>query len=492
MTGHSHDGVLAATTAAMSSLIAVASAAQAPLAQAAGDLIIHPAPQGIALSPDYKVRVNGREAPVYAIVVNPTPEYRDIPGPGAMISFDFDPLTGPAIVEVEVVAGVRQVRVRPLSRQIEASLEGNVATFRVDRPGQFFIEVDGSRDNPLFVFANPLEAEPAPDPTNPNVIYFGPGVHHPGRIEVGSHQTLYLAGGAWVNAGVMIADAENVVFRGRGILHGGEFPRERTPTDRFVHIDRCRNVRMEGVILLDPYRWAVRPLNTVDLDIDNIKIIGWRRNSDGIDPCNSQNVRIRNSFIKAQDDGVSIKGIGHGRQPVRNITVENMVMWNNWMRAFVVGGETRAEVLEDITFRDSDILFSGFNPQSQQNRDAAMGIWNVDHGTIRNVTFENIRLEEVHRLVRIGVVQNKHSRDVGRGRIENIVFRDIFVTGGSPPVSEINGHDETAAVEGIRFVNIVIHGQKVRTSEDLRLTVGPHVSGLSIEATEDDAPPMAP
>jgi hypothetical protein len=49
----------------------------------------------------------------------------------------------------------------------------------------------------LLLFANRPENNP-PKHGDPNVVYFGPGIHKPERIALKAGQTLYLAGGAVV------------------------------------------------------------------------------------------------------------------------------------------------------------------------------------------------------------------------------------------------------------------------------------------------------
>ena len=72
------------------------------------------------------------------------------------------------------------------------------------------VEPDG-RKGPLLLFANPLETD-TPKQGDPNVVYFGPGVHKPEKIALQSGQTLYLAGGALVKAEVL-AQGSNITIR---------------------------------------------------------------------------------------------------------------------------------------------------------------------------------------------------------------------------------------------------------------------------------------
>ena len=51
----------------------------------------------------------------------------------------------------------------------------------------------------MHLFANPPEAQ-APKPGDPNVVFFGPGIHEVSHLVVTDNQTVYIAGGAIVRA----------------------------------------------------------------------------------------------------------------------------------------------------------------------------------------------------------------------------------------------------------------------------------------------------
>ena len=55
-------------------------------------------------------------------------------------------------------------------------MEGDTLTFTLTQPRNLSIEVNGEIFDNLQLFANPLETD-RPDPRDPDVIYFGPGVH---------------------------------------------------------------------------------------------------------------------------------------------------------------------------------------------------------------------------------------------------------------------------------------------------------------------------
>jgi hypothetical protein len=423
---------------------------------------LYPGPSGMDPSPLYKVRVDGQPSFVYAVTINPTGEYQNIPAPAAMTSFD---LGSEAVVEVEAPSEVVSATVHPLSRGIAAQVNGRRIRFTLREPGNFVVFLNGSRDVPLFVFANPPERDP-PSPNDPGVIYFGPGVHQPGLIELGSGQTLYLAGGAFVKGRVKSTGAHNAAIRGRGILYGGDYRKEEMGGDKFIMFRNCFNVRIEDIVSLDSFGWNVMLAGCRGATVDNLKVIGWRKNSDGVNPVSSENVVIRNCFIKNQDDGISVKASREVGPRLKNIRVEKCTMWQNWMRSFVLGGELTIARTENIVFRDSDIIYSGVNPKSAGNRDAALSVWNVDTAVAGDVLFEDIRVEEAVRLVRLALFKNKHSRDAGWGHIEGVLFRNITV-GNGPAAIEISGHSEEHVTKNVTFENLRIGGKRILSPDAL-------------------------
>ena len=80
----------------------------------------------------------------------------------------------------------------------------------------------GCKLHNLHLFANAVEKS-RPDPNDPDVIYFGPGVHQPkdtpgDAYNIPSGKTVYIAGGAVVRAKLVCDNVNNVKIIGRGIL----------------------------------------------------------------------------------------------------------------------------------------------------------------------------------------------------------------------------------------------------------------------------------
>ena len=187
----------------------------------------------------------------------------------------------------------QSVVVRPTSRGIKPTIKGRLITFRLPQPGQLTVELDGMH-YALHLFADPPETD-TPKAGDANVLYFGPGVHRPGKINLQSGQTVYVAGGAVVYTAIAARGLTGVRILGRGIIDTSEFPRGQGGGS--IRLANCTDVKIDGVILRDPDTWGLTGSGCRNVTISRVKLIGfWRYNSDGIDMCNSQDVTIRDSF----------------------------------------------------------------------------------------------------------------------------------------------------------------------------------------------------
>jgi hypothetical protein len=390
------------------------------------------------------------------------------------------------------------VAVRPAARGLKPAVDGRRIRFRLDRPGQITVEVNGWHQA-LHLFANPPQTA-LPGEHDPGVRYFGPGVHRPGKIRLQSHETLVVAGGAVVYGAVDVSEAEDVRILGRGIIDTSGF--ERGQGGGCLRLTHCRNVTVEGVILRDPDEWCFPLFGCAAVVISNVKLIGlWRYNADGIDVCNSEDVTIRDCFIRSFDDSIVVKGLARDRdRPVRRVLAERCVIWNDWGRALEVGAETCAPEITDLTFRDCDII---------RTAHIAMDIQHGDRATVRGVRFEKIRLEidevslpgliqkgteDTYRppdkpfcpaLLVVEIVNTMWSADKVRGTAEDITVRDITVTdrsrtpaGPAGPRSRLSGCDAAHRVSGVTIAGLSVNGRPLRSLAEAGITVGPYVDDV--------------
>lgn len=185
---------------------------------------IHHPPQGEKTVSDFIVRLNGQETKPYFCRVSAMPY--NTPWPGfqrpleqteiaSFVSFEMEE---PVTVSLTAQKDFSDLVIRPLSKEIQAKAEGREITFTISRCGYYTVELDGWH-NALHIFANPV-SDFGVDKDDPNVLYYGPGVHETGEIELQDNQTLFVDGGAVLYGSVVAIHKKNVRVVGYGIIDG--------------------------------------------------------------------------------------------------------------------------------------------------------------------------------------------------------------------------------------------------------------------------------
>jgi hypothetical protein len=484
-------------------------------------------------SKDYRVKVNGNPVFVYQARVSAIPFNQWWPGyqrpkdQTELASFAYWDMSGPVNVEVWSERPVETVAIRPTSYGIRPLVDGNRIKFRMLRPQQITVEVNGTH-YALHLFGNPPE-ENAPKPTDPNVLYFGPGIHWPGKIEMKSNQTVYIAGGAVVYGYIEATEQSNLRVLGRGILDVSEFKRPTKvwnnpsakplkPSERsklylaadggifggVISMCGCQNVLIEGIVVRDSNLWTIVPAGCRQVRIANVKLIGlWRYNTDGINTVNSEDVTIDGCFIRSFDDSICIKGGNYwhayksGDRPVRNVTVSNCVIWNDWARALVFSGVAVAPEMANIVFRDCDII---------RATGTVMGLHLPQKGAhIHDVRFENIRVEIDDEAYTPMIQKTYDAKYTGKkgvhcpsllsvsikgkgGPIQRVYLKNISVTGSGRhfPRSSLKGYDDEHCVEDVTIENLRVYGKLVQNEQEGKIRIGEYVNNVKFVTSHDE------
>ncbi|MGM9735145.1 MAG: glycosyl hydrolase family 28 protein [Candidatus Cryptobacteroides sp.] len=461
-------------------------------AQPQNNLVTYPAPEGVEMKADFEVkaRIPGGEwqsVATYMVKVDEVRGTKHCIEKASLAYFDFE-----GEVEVSVTSAdgpIEEARIRPLSYGLVPVVEGNTLTFTLDRARNLSVEVNGDIFHNLHLFANPI------DPNNPidgdkiktvkqlerkrkDVVYFGPGVHQlPGdTLRVQSGQTVYLAGGAVVFGTIEVIDVENVKVCGRGRVH----PQGRGAG---VVVTRSRNVEIEGIISTQ-----VPTGESDQVTIRNVKVIssyGW---GDGLNVFASSNVLMDGCFCRNSDDCTTVYAtrLGH-KGGCSNITMQNSTLWADVAHPIMIGlhGDVeKNEIIENLTYKNIDILD---HREKQIDYQGCMAINCGDNNFVRNVLFEDIRVEDFRQgqLIHMKVCFNdKYCKAPGRG-IDNVTFRNITYDGTNSEMSVICGYSPDRKITNVRFENLVINGELIhddmpgkpkwyKTADMARIFVGPN------------------
>jgi len=439
-------------------------------------VVTYPAPAGEASSDDYEVQAAGQKVDTYmARVLDPpfAEKEWDYGGPYSFANFD---MSGPVSVRIVCKRSLRNVVIRPKSSGIQPTLEDDhTLNLTLDRPRKLSVEPDG-KNGPLLLFANPLEMD-APMPDGKGVVYFGPGVHKPEKIILESNQTLYLAGGSVVKAEVL-AQGANIQIRGRGILDGSDWEWRKGPIGNLIAIRNSSDVEVNGITLRGSSHWTIVPKNCQRVTIRNVKLCNSRvQNDDGINPCNSQDVLITDCFIRSDDDCVALKGLDFSapNSDVERITVENSVLWCDRARIFLLGHESRAAFMRNITLRNLDIIHFSMTPfLFEPGEDMRL----------EDITVEDIRIhgEGQKEFIRLRPVVNQYMSKKVPGFIRNVRFQNVTVHGQSGDyLVQIEGADAEHEVRDVSFENVSIIGSKL-TEGSSGVRIGKHTQDVHFRA----------
>lgn len=445
-------------------------------------VVVFPATDGVARSSQYEVFANGQPVPVYD---GPVSSY-------AM--FDF---SGSVDVRVRSLArDVKWVDIRPFSSGIQPAF-GSDSTigFRLTAPCNLSIELNREWNRmPLFLFTNAPENNP-PSPDDTSVVYFGPGLHEAGVIELKSNQQLYLAGGAVVEGIVVAQQASDVKIGGRGVLLGTRCREFSKDWRHMISLRGCRNVELRDIMIVDSHAWDVTPFDCEDVTIDNLRIFSDNGGDDGMDIVQCRRAKISRCFIRTKDDCIAIKSFGKTTNNTNGIDISGCVLWNAaWGNAIELGFELQTDSVKNIRVHDCDVI--------HVDGGAALSIHNADRSVVDHVVFEDIRVEDAnHKLFDLALFISRYSSDgkvyipqeetrywhgiwdnvwaltpaerkahaAGRGKITHVVFRNIEVIDGYKPFSVVCGWDDDHAVENVLFENIRFHGKRVKNAEELLL-----------------------
>jgi hypothetical protein len=181
-------------------------------------------------------------------------------------------------------------------------------------------------------------------------------------------------------------------------------------------------------------------------------------------------VRITDCFIRSDDDCVALKGLDFSGENnnVERITVENCVFWCDRARIFLLGHESRAPFMRQITIRNLDIIHFSMTPfLFEPGEDMRL----------ENVIVENVRLngEGQREFIRLRPVVNQYMRKKTPGFVKDITFRNVSLEGAPGEYFvQLEGADAEHNVQQVLFQNVTVNGQPLRENSP-RLRIGQNV-----------------
>ncbi|MBK1809843.1 carbohydrate-binding protein [Clostridium sp. YIM B02505] len=347
------------------------------------------------------------------------------------------------------------------------------------------------------------------------IVYIPAGIYKIGNLELKSNVAVYLEGGAVLRATDDPADyishwyktsqsrdvtwfiytaenADNIKLYGRGTVDANGYYLANTKnlgTNLLVPVN-CSNFTVDGITFRDAGSWGIITARSNDLTFKNFKIFNHLNTGedDGIDICESQNVKVDNAIAISLDDSFSTKtwtipdlftNISvnwHGNpEPNDNITFNNCLAWT-YCYGYKIGQGVRQNQT-NITFQNSVVY------------DSSAGI-GIDHkyGTakIDTATFENIDIENVSNTN--GDVASwcdlniNNGSGEGGGPITNVKVKNINVRNKGTKPGMIKGLSSSSSFNGITFDSIYMLGNPspAVNLEAMNLTNIAYATGISV------------
>lgn len=388
----------------------------------------------------------------------------------ALFEHDF---AGPVTVRVRTDENFRKCVVRPSNLDIEVTvIDHNTVEFVLPsfESRKVSVEFDGNRQENLFVVGNRPDAD-KPSADVPGVMYFGPGEHELGEVEIGDGQTVYVDFGAVLYANFIVSGS-NVRFAGNGIITGsrmkhwgntqyacGDVLFEVSPTGR----PYIENFTVENLTFIDSPSWTLCLSHINGVRIENINMINWILNGDGIDLVCCQNALIKDCLLRCYDDCISLK-VNHGNKyDCANIEIDGCIIWEDIARGIVVGPEAGNAYIHPARIHSVNIHDCVF----LEHRGTSEG--------------DNVRAA-------LSICQWKHplDKDGYSTEISDVVcmdlyFDDISSDGTYIFVWQMPGQTENSYIRNLKFENIYVNdANRVRNPVFQTVTNENCILGMSV------------
>ncbi|MBE5786037.1 MAG: hypothetical protein E7324_00685 [Clostridiales bacterium] len=462
---------------------------------ALADIQAYPVPAGTPTERVlFEITANGLDVGVYSDL-----NMKNLPVNFAY--FNFDPGDE---VTVRIRSGIpfEKVDILPARDDLEWSVDGRIITVKMTNPGDdlTFVFNDNYQGATLHLFTNEIDHEAQAKRKKFGTIYYGPGYHdltHT-QVKVGSGQTLYVDAGAVVNGPIVVENSKNVTIEGTGVIMMTQKSAVNPQYGNIViTLNHASNVTIKNVIANShrTQNWTTHVYFSDNVLIENYKVVSTRYASvDALDISNSQNVTVKDCFLRSCDDCITIKGLGQsktpdGSPPNEHIHVSGCVLWNDCNNAMVVGEESFAAYYDDISFKDIDVLYSYDDRDNHGKLEerAVMSIVTL-HGTeITNILWEDIRVNNCQRLICFrfvdsfwfGSIQGDQSLP---GFVDGVTVRNVTCNSNNKDkiANEIllYGWSKDKQLMNLTFENVMVNGRKFNSLVFPKVKTNSHVRNI--------------
>lgn len=410
--------------------------------------ITYTPPENLETSADFTVNVNN------------TAVWTETVGNGGMENLNVANFScsGKQTITIKASEIISKYSIRPKSRNITAQVKGKELTFTIPGPQKLYIEINNLPH--LAIFANPLE-DKLPDTSDTNVVYYGPGIHTPGLINLKNNQTLYIAGGAVVNANIRGNNLQNIKILGRGNLNGN------------LQIGNSSNIDVEGIFMRSTRGWTNTLIDCYNSSYRNVKVFSYKSvwGLDGINPVSCKNFTIDDCFIRTKDDCIAVKSMPQfGGYTANDINTDSITVINNllvgWSHAdgFTMGFELQGGVAQNVLVKNCDILMA--SGQGRTGGHSGFSIVCDGASMVQNIRFEDIRVEAQieYKNLELIITEGRRYGTGNAGHIKGVYLKNIHWENANKPF--VIAGVPSNILEDVSFDNCFLAGKLITGFQD--------------------------
>jgi hypothetical protein len=303
-----------------------------------------------------------------------------------------------------------------------------------------------------------------------------------------SDQTIYITGGAYIKGAFVscptptrCSDAKRITIRGRGILSGENFNRPYNGVSfESLSADLPAVVQLQGSDIVDGQFNGQRQahiegvtivqapfdniyLSGIDNWVDNVKVISWYPNTDGIKAGNDYEIdgvehpgrgRVENSFLKDGDDSIHLYSSG--------LRVNNVVIWQSKNASPFEFSSGLSGSIDDVRVTHSNVIHTEWTYPNMANAVFAANLGGQGNkGYDLGYTFDDIHVENSGwQLCRLSIVPTIWQfGNTQLGSLSNVHFHDIFVKDPQALPSLFKSYDRVHRISNVTFDNVIVAGE---------------------------------
>ena len=388
---------------------------------------------------------------------------------------------------------IQSIDLLPSRKGYTAKVEGNRAVFTIeekDLPLQLYARINRDNGHALLIFADPPERN-APDPADTGQVelilasddidtvrrklasdkphaVFEKGVHQWGseqgtgyagyKLPYVSNKSIHIPGGAYVIGTFSGQNVHSARIHGRGVLSACGKDRipgvPGIPYSMVTQTGPGSDQLVEGIISTDSPHFHLTYRGSVI--IDNVKMLGWWHQTDGI--VTGDDSIVRNTFIKSNDDYIKVYS--------QNCYYENNTLFHQVNGApFQFCWSTQNG--DNNLIKDTYIVYSVYSPgENRKWNTAVINARSAPGQVTENNVWDGIYIDNgCHRL--IGIDAENEEESIFR----NFLIRNVYLNSGDNGKPQDGGSylmgGTVANFVNFRIENLVVDGKPVReTTED--------------------------